>query len=561
MPVYHDKLFKNPAAVIKAFNSREFVQAFDMIEKYRKTHCLLGYIRYEAKDVFAGREVNSSLPLLYFEVFKEFEKYVPSHSSRFSLNPVPSPDFERYSKAIERIKEEIACGNTYEVNYTFDFDVSLNSSNSGCSDSELYAYLLGKQKTPYNMFMKNEYETVLSFSPELFFEVENNHIVTQPMKGTAAADKNADDFLKNDVKNRAENVMIVDLLRNDLGRIAKTGSVKVTKLFEIETHPTFHTMISRIEADLPEGIKLFDIFKAIFPCGSVTGAPKISTMKIIDEVEQGSRGIYCGAIGFLSPEKATFSVPIRILQRAAGVPPESCCAGGTSRAEHCKNVGFRYRVGGAVVWDSNARDEWIEAFTKTKFLNDDFKLVETVKIDSGDLAEHLDRMENSAHYYGFPFDKPAVLNMAGSFGSGIIRILLDKEGRFEVERKELEKCTPDRVRLSALSVNSRDEFLYHKTTYRPYYNVDYSRFYDEIFCNEKGELTEGSRTNIVLEIDGEFYTPPVECGLLNGIYRQKLLNEGKCTEKILYKEDLYKAQGIYCVNSVRGMKKAAYDFN
>ena len=182
------------------------------------------------------------------------------------------------------------------------------------------------------------------------------------MKGTVKRTENIEEdikFLQNDEKNRAENVMIVDLLRNDLGRIAKTGSVKVSKLFEVETHKTLHQMTSQIEADLKDSVKLYDIFKAIFPCGSITGAPKISTMRIIDKVEKGSRGIYCGAIGVISPDETTFSVPIRILQKQSG--------------------NFKYRVGGAIVWDSDIQDEWEETLTKTKFLNENFQLVETIK--------------------------------------------------------------------------------------------------------------------------------------------------------------------------------------
>ena len=532
MQIYDNKAFINPIKIIKAFENSSFLRAFEEIETFCKTHYLIGYVRYEAKNIFLGQNVQSQLPLLYFEVFERFEPYIPKPPEAIYLNPKPTLKFDTYKTAIEQIKHEIACGNTYEVNYTFDFDVDFEDDHL-----KLYEYLRSLQPTPYNAFIQNDYETVLSFSPELFFEVQNRHILTKPMKGTVKRgvgnDQKLIEFLKTDVKNRAENVMIVDLLRNDLGRISKTNSVEVTKLFEVETHPTFHTMTSTIEADLLDNVELLDIFKSIFPCGSVTGAPKISTMCIIDAVECGNRGIYCGAIGFLSPEKMTFSVPIRILQSKA-------------------NGGLKYRVGGAIVWDSVAREEWLEAFTKTKFLNSDFKIIETLNPDTPYFDKHLSRMKKTAEHYGFPFDTesfPAI------FGNGIMRILLDKTGNFEVEFKEFQPCQSDKVCISTLTVNSSDDFLQHKTTYRPYYNIDYQCFYDELFFNEKGELTEGSRTNVVLEIDGKWYTPPVECGLLNGIFRQNLLDEGKCEEKILYKKDLLAASAVYCVNSVRGIKK------
>lgn len=532
MQVYDNKLFKNPIQIIEAFENSSFLNAFELIETYCKTHFLLGYIRYEAKNIFLGQEIKSEKPLLYFEVYESFEEYIPKQQESIFLNPIPVLNFDQYNTAIEKIKNEISYGNTYEVNYTVDFNVNYNGDHFS-----LYEYLLGLQRTPYNTYIKNKYETLLSFSPELFFEIQDRHIVTKPMKGTVKRGK-ADDyklieFLRTDIKNRAENVMIVDLLRNDLGQISKTDSVNVSNLFEVETYPTFHTMISTIEADLHDEVTLLDVFKAVFPCGSITGAPKISTMQLIDKLEYGERGIYCGAIGFLSPEKTTFSVPIRILQ---------------SKSEG----GLQYRVGGAIVWDSNAHDEWLEILAKTRFLTNNFKIIETLKSNSPDFYKHINRMKKTAQFYNFKFN---INKIPKPLQNGIIRILLDKKGDFEIEFKELKECTSDKVRISKLTVDSNDDFLRHKTTYRPYYNVDYEQFYDELFFNEKGELTEGSRTNIVLEINGKLYTPPVKCGLLNGIFRQNLIDEGKCVEQILYEKDLYSASAIYCVNSVRGMKK------
>ena len=535
MIIFGEKQFTNPIRIITAFNFDELKSAFAKIEELKNQYYIVGYLRYNAFS-----EQSSDFPLLYFEVFNSYSIYKTKNTKKLLLNPTPCVNFCEYSNAIKSIKEEIANGNTYEVNYTYDFEVPFDGD-----ELELFDFLLSKQKTPYNFFIKNKYDTVLSFSPELFFELKNNHILTKPMKGTVKRGKNEKEdkqlieFLKNDEKNRAENVMIVDLLRNDLGRIAKVGTVNVSKLFEVETHKTLHQMTSQIEADLKENTTLFDIFKAIFPCGSITGAPKISTMKVISEVEKGNRNIYCGAIGMISPKETIFSVPIRILQKTN------------------EQKSFKYRVGGAIVWDSDIQDEWEETLTKTKFLNDEFQIIETVKVENGKILfekEHFERMQKTAEHFDFKFKTPEITQA----DDGMLRILLNKDGEIKTELKKVLPAKTFKVTISPIIQNSKNEFLYYKTTYRPWYfdsfqKIKNEEIYDEIFFNEKGELTEGARTNIILQLGGKLYTPPIKCGLLNGIFRQKLLNEGKCIEKILYKKDLENAEKIFCVNSVRGM--------
>lgn len=540
MIIFGEKQFTNPIKIITAFNFDELKTAFAKIEELKNQYYIVGYLRYNA---FSGQSFN--FPLLYFEVFNSYNIYKTKNTKKLLLNPTPCVNFCEYSNAIKKIKEEIAKGNTYEVNYTYDFDVPFDGD-----ELELFNFLLSKQKTPYNFYIKNQYDTVLSFSPELFFEMQNNHILTKPMKGTIHRGKDKKDdeklieFLKNDIKNRAENVMIVDLLRNDLGRIAKVGTVNVSKLFEIETHKTLHQMTSQIEADLKENTTFFDIFKAIFPCGSITGAPKISTMKVISDVEKGERNIYCGAIGMISPKETVFSVPIRILQKTN---------------EQNK---FKYRVGGAIVWDSNAQDEWEETLTKTKFLNDEFQIIETVKIENNSILfekEHFERMQKTAEHFGFKFKTPEIAKT----DDGMLRILLNRDGEIKTELKKITPAKTSKIAISPIIQNSKNEFLYYKTTYRPWYYDSFQRIkngeiYDEIFFNEKGELTEGARSNIVLQLNGNLYTPPVQCGLLNGVFRQELLKNNKCTEKILYKKDLEKAEKIFCVNSVRGMVEVLF---
>lgn len=547
MQIYSNKLFKNPQKIIVAFDNESFTSAFRELENLKEDYYLVGYVRYEAKDVFLGQKVQSKYPLLYFEAFKEFENYILNKNVKdVFLFPKPKISFGEYKEAFDKIKTEISNGNTYEVNYTIDFEI-----NTNYSPEEIYSYFLKYQKTPYNAFLQNDYETILSFSPELFFRKNGNKIFTKPMKGTIKRgqtlkkDMENIEFLRNDVKNRAENIMIVDLLRNDLGKISQAGTVKVPKLFEIETHKTLHQMTSEVESVLKNNITLYDIFNAIFPCGSITGAPKISTMKIIDDVEKGNRNVYCGAIGIIHKDFCEFSVPIRILQKT---PKETC---------------YTYRAGGAIVWDSNVDEEWKEAVLKTSFLTENsrnWRLIETIKTENLTPLlwnEHLDRLKKSAQDLNFVFND-AIPNIKFD-KDGIYRILLSKNGNFELQFYPLNKIITNKISISNKIVNSKDVFLQYKTTYRPYYEETLSKInaqeiFDEIFFNEKGELTEGARSNIVLEIGNNLYTPPISCGLLAGTFRETLLKNNQIQEKILYKSDLYNASKIYCINSVRGMR-------
>ncbi len=549
MQIFAEKKFENPVQVIEAFDSKSFIEAFSQIEVLRKRSntYLLGYIRYEAKDVFLGKKIKSKYPLLYFEVFNEISNYKVEDKllKDGNIKIIPQLSYQEYEKSIKKIKKEIASGNTYEVNYTYEYKIE-----TGLEGFDLYNSILPKQTTSYNAYIKNKYEEILSFSPELFFMLEKNKIKTKPMKGTIERgltlkeDIKNIEFLKNDTKNRAENVMIVDLLRNDLGKIAKTATVKVEKLFEIETHPTVHQMTSEISAELEDNCTLYEIFNAIYPCGSITGAPKISTMNIIDEVEVGKREIYCGAIGLITPAKTIFSVPIRILQK------------------HNNQKYFSCRVGGAIVWDSTAKDEWKETLTKINFLrindNPDFELIETILVKNGKpkhKTAHFNRMKKSTEELGFNFNKDLI--KINPKEDCILRILLDKNGNLKTQILPLNPIETNKITISKIPVSSKEKFLYHKTTYRPWYEkskekIKSGKIFDEIFFNEKGELTEGTRSNIILQINRKWYTPPVKCGLLNGVLRKKLIKEAKLKERNLYFNDLKNAEKIFCINSVRG---------
>lgn len=547
MQIYSNKLFKNPKEIIVAFDNESFISAFSKIEELKEKYYLVGYVRYEAKDIFLGRNIKSKYPLLYFEVYDGFEEFIPNKNPRdVFIFPKATISFEDYKKGFNEIKNEISQGNTYEVNYTIDFEIKTKYSSE-----EIYNYFLKYQKTPYNALIKNDYEEVISFSPELFFRKNGNKIFSKPMKGTIERgetpkkDLENIEFLKNDVKNRAENIMIVDLLRNDLGRISQVGSVKVPKLFDIETHKTLHQMTSEIEATLKEDITLYKIFESIFPCGSITGAPKISTMDIIDKVETGKRNIYCGAIGIIHKDFCEFSVPIRILQKTKD-----------------ENT-YTYRAGGAIVWDSEVKNEWEEAILKTSFLSKNSKnwqLIETLKVENLTpilFERHIERLKKSALDLNFKFNN--TISKMQFDKDGMYRILLSKDGSFDMQYKPLTSILTNKIIISKNIVNSSDIFLQYKTTYRPYYEQAFNKIklgeiYDEIFFNEQGELTEGARSNIVLQLNGELYTPPCSCGLLNGTYRQDLLEKNLIQEKVLYKSDLNNAEKIFCINSVRGMR-------
>lgn len=547
MIIFGNKIFKNSIEEIKAFSSKEVINSLKRINKLKKNKYIVGYIRYETKDVFLGKEINSEKPLIWFKVYDRYDCFkIPEFNDyKIFIKTKPTIEYNEYDKIISKIKDQIEKGRTYQVNYTFDYEVK-----TSLSQYELFLFLSKTQNTRYCAYIENEFESILSFSPELFFEIKGNKIRTKPMKGTISPGQtNGMDnkiILKNDEKNRAENLMIVDLLRNDLGKICQIGSVKVPKLFNIESYQTLYQMTSTVTGELKPNIALIDIFEALFPCGSVTGAPKIETMKIIENLELGTRDIYCGAIGCFSPDKIQFSVPIRILQK--------------NKNEKV----WKYRVGGGIVWDSQSKTEWDECILKTSFLTKenpaDFRIIETMLCKDGEILyekDHIARIKKASEYFNFKFDTNINFQKDSDC---IIRLLLDKEGAIETEYNVPNKILSNKIQISESKIHSNNLFLKYKTTYRPWYDkvlkeIQQYKLFDIIFLNEKGEVCEGSRSNIFVEIDGKLYTPPLECGLLNGIFRQKMIEQDKCYEKILKIDDLLSAKSIFCGNSVRKLIK------
>ncbi len=473
-----------------------------------------------------------------------------------------------YQQRLARIKEYIVAGDTYQVNYT----IKLLFAFAG-SPEALYLDLRRNQPVSYGAYLHLDGERVLSCSPELFFRKQGLRCQVRPMKGTAgrgrtvAEDGRLAAALQADPKNRSENVMIVDLLRNDLGRISTMGGVEMTSLFQVESYATLHQMTSTITGQLDGQISLAELFKALFPCGSVTGAPKIRTMEIIHELEAGPRGVYTGAIGYLAPNgDALFNVPIRTVVLNG------------NRGE--------MGIGSGIVHDSNPEAEWRECLLKGRFLTEPrpaFQLIETIlwQRQTGFwlLEQHLARLSASAAYFDYPLDRAVIAErlqrdaLAWGEETVKVRILLHQDGRLAINTAPcapplaldlplLRATGPDlpRVIMSPRTTDSSSPFLFHKTTCRDLYTSERQRAvalgYEEVlFANERGEITEGSITNILIRQGDRLFTPPVGSGLLAGVCRDYLLRRhpGVVCEQVLRQEDLLAADAIYVTNSVRGV--------
>lgn len=562
-------LFSSPIAVFSTNMLDDLPGIFKQIEMHLlNKKWIAGYISYECGYHFENNGIDnfhnsSTFPLLWFGVYdtpiqikKEILDSIIPDSPTTIINPRLSIDDLSYKKAIDRLREYIINGDTYQVNFTDRFEFEITGSNV-----ELYFALREKQHVPYGAFINLGSSQILSFSPELFFKRNGGSISTKPMKGTVKRGRTLDEdhtneiWLRNDEKNKSENLMIVDLLRNDLGRICKSGSVEVENMYATERYETVIQMTSTVKGTLRDKTSYYDMFQSLFPCGSVTGAPKIRTMQIINALENHRRGVYCGAIGFISPDnEAVFNVAIR-----------------TINAENGKGT---MGVGSGIVFDSNPQQELEECKLKAAFLlntEPDFQLLETILWEGKFtfLEEHLNRMKNSADYFSFRFHHNIILDsltlVERSFIGGKkyrIRLLLSKNSDPFIEVVELSNSiVDDQIKIAPERTNSENRFLFHKTTNRELYNkysakAKKEHLADYIFLNERNEITEGSITNIFIERDGLLFTPPISCGLLSGVYRQEVLQTNhNASEKILTLNDLTSADVIYICNSVRGWQK------
>ena len=509
----------------------------------------------------------SSLPLAWFAMFEgRQETTLPEPPTDAGTSDpaawVPSVSRDAYDAVIDDIREHIAAGDTYQVNHTLRLRARIDGDTRG-----LYRDLCYAQRGAYAAFLDLGRFRVLSASPELFFRIDGDRITTKPMKGTAPRgrwleeDEAIRGSLQGSVKDRAENAMIVDLLRNDLGRVARRGTVSWTDVFEAERYETVWQLTSTVTATLEPTTTLADVFRALFPCGSVTGAPKVSTMAIIADLEDSPRGIYCGTVGYLSPggafgPRARFNVAIRT---AVHDGPTGATA---------------YGVGGGITWDSRAAGEYEETVAKARVLTSRrpaFRLVETLRHDPGSgyrrLEEHLRRLADSAAYHGFACDVTSVMaaldREAVRFPakSARVRLLLDRRGRIEAASAPL-SASPDPVSLALdrdHPVDPSDPFLFHKTTLRAPYEEAATRHPDAddvVLVNIAGDVTETTVSNLAVLLDGTWLTPPLAAGLLPGCERAALLADGTLVEGTIHVDRIRDAAELAVLNSVRGWRRA-----
>lgn len=596
------RLFVEPQRVFEARQAAEIPALFAEIERaVHAGQCAAGFFTYECGQCFeptaAMRAAPPEEPLAWFGIYSRafvFEhsvgKFVggeppgmgrlprsqnrdPGHPAEAAVEAEFALTETEYAKRIAAIHEWIRAGDIYQLNFTAPFQVRLRGDAAA-----LYARLRGRQPVEYGAFIHwREGRRILSFSPELFFSVERDgearKIEARPMKGTAPRgrttreDRERAEWLHKDAKNRSENLMIVDLVRNDLGRLCEYGSVEARDLFAVERYPTVWQMTSTVTGMLRRDVGLAQIFRALFPCGSITGAPKVRAMQLAAKVEDGPRGVYTGAVGYFSAERSVFSVAIRTLELEGGLG--------------------KMGVGGGIVIDSDSREEFRECLLKARFLTataeewpEEFSLIESLLWRDGGyplMESHLDRLVDSAAYFDFhcvrDAARAALLEHVRGFGderARKVRLLMDADGAARISSDVLSDAggvvPTARVRIAAERTDPQDRMLFHKTTHRRVYDQAFraaseAGFDEALFLNTRSEVTEGAISNVFVEKNGRWLTPPVECGLLAGVYRRHLLETREDVEEsVLFAEDLRSADAVYLCNAVRGLRRADIDW-
>jgi para-aminobenzoate synthetase/4-amino-4-deoxychorismate lyase len=552
--------FGLPVATWFAYSLDEVLPAIHWAEQ----SALDGYwvavaLSYEAAPAFdhvLRVHTREAFPLACILIFDSIDSCaVPLADSQDAYQTsawLPQITYDKYHRDVRRILKYITVGDTYQVNYSFPLRCEFTGSSW-----DWYRDLCSAQQAGFCAYLDLGRYHLLSLSPELFFQRSGNRLVTRPMKGTMPRGRwlEEDDTkakeLRASQKNQAENVMIADLLRNDLGKISVPGSVKLTSLFGLEKYDTLWQMTSTIESECQAGLKLTDIFRALFPCGSITGAPKIRTMEIIHEVETLTRDIYTGAIGFLKPGgDCIFNVAIRTILLDTQ----------TGQAT--------FGIGGGITSDSTPAAEYEEAVLKASFLNrkrPQFRLLETMLLEDGEyflLDRHLKRMVASARYFDFVWDEGTAVSLLEAlrarYETGIwkVRLLAARNGGLDTEVEALAPASNSEMRVTLASepVDCANPFMFHKTTNRSVYEdarhaqADYD---DVILWNPNNEVTESTVANIVVQLDSVKWTPPRTSGLLSGTFRDELLQKGEIRERLIYKEELCRAESLWLINSVR----------
>lgn len=518
---------------------------------------VVGFVTYEASAAFGlcVRPSVEGLPLAWFAAFPSGRaRRVPrlEPAGTYEVGTLtPSRSREAFADAFHTIKLHLVAGDTYQVNQTF----FLNGAFTGSAEA-LFADLVRGQGGDHGFFLETADWCICSASPELFFARNGADVVMRPMKGTAprgrtpADDLRARDGLLASAKQQAENVMIVDMVRNDLGRVADVGSVHVPQLFTAERYPSVWQMTSTVTARTTAS--LAELFAALHPCASVTGAPKPRTMQLLAELEPEPRGVYTGAVGYIAPGGAArFNVAIRtaFIDRVGGR--------------------LQFGIGSGIVWDSDLDDEYDECLLKGRVLTarpPEFDLLETFRWAPGDgftlLDRHVARLQRSAAYFGFPFDRNAVVGalddaVAGQSAPLRVRLTLTSEGRPVVEHRPMDPTRALRVAIASAAVAMEDVFLFHKTTRRDVYQRAALAGYDDVILwNARGEVTESTVGNVVIEWEGRRVTPPVSCGLLPGTFREQLLANGEVEERVIAVTELLGLGTCWIVNAVHGWRQA-----
>lgn len=547
--------FTNPIEII---TTTKFDEVEDSLTKIQQAvdngYYVAGYLSYEVTYTFFNENINlkqSTLPLLWFGIFNSPIQHLtpPMTEHHYDVgNWTMLESKENYMDNFHHIMKKIKQHDVEQINYTTKFQSSFNGDSYS-----YYKRLKQAQSSNYNAYLQLEDVDILSISPELFFKMKHDYIYIKPMKGTIHRGKtsNEDDenkkWLQQSTKNKYENKLIVDLMENELAPIATIAGSSHTDLYNIETYPTVHQMTSSLKRKLHPNTTITKVIEALFPCGSISGVPKEKTIQLINELENDTRDVYCGAIGYITPtNEAIFNVPIRTVT----IDKERQLAS--------------YRAGGAITKYSKPEEEYQEVLTKTKILSkqeSDFKLLETIALIDGKyivLEEHLARLAASATYFDIPISRDDVLEKIKAFanshpsGSWRIRVTVSIAGKLHLDYSKMNALHSNTVSIANHPIDKEDIFHYHKTTNRSIYNRHQQpHVLDVILWNKNKEVTEFTIGNIVVEFDGTYYTPPIECGVLPGTYRNVLLTSGKIKEKIIHLSDLTSATNIWLINSVR----------
>ncbi len=552
--------FGAPSRVLVAHAVDDVCAVLDAVDALaRQGRWCVGYLRYEAAAAFdpALAVHQADGPLAWFGVHDAPRPWPEAEGGGMAdaqwLDGLPRAAFDA---GMAEIHHAIADGELYQLNYTAQLHGALRGA-----PRDLFMALRRAQPGGYAAFIDSGEEQLLSVSPELFFDWDGERILVRPMKGTAPrgatpeGDAALAERLRTSAKERAENVMIVDLIRNDLSRLARPFSVRVPQLFRLEALPSVWQMSSDVEASTRGGTTLAEVFSALFPCGSVTGAPKVQAMRRIRALEPEPRGVYCGAIGVVRPGgAATFNVAIRTVTARDGL--------------------LRCGIGSGITADATADGEWQEWRHKRAFLDRasaPFELLETLALEDGALRDapaHLARMARAAAHFGYPWAaarvESSLRQLADAHPQGLwrVRLRLDAQGRAQAEAHAME-ASPAQVRLQLATApfeQADSEFVRFKTTRRAHYDAfapTAPDVFDTLLWNRHGELTECTRGNIAVLLDGRWVTPPQHCGLLDGVGRARCLREGRLSEAVVRVDALPRARGMAFINSLRGWIDAA----